>query len=125
MKKRQKKANHESAYSNVMEVLDAVNWIQWQVRLGASFIARVFFKDGPDQGHAHANVKTKKAIPKKAITESTVTPTYGGLRRSKLDAVASSTRSIFLCEVVVQGRYKSGESARQFENLNSLKKANH
>jgi len=36
------------------------NWTRWQVRLGASFCERVLFREGPDQGHLHVNVKTQK-----------------------------------------------------------------
>ena len=35
-------------------------------------------------------------------TESTVTPTYVGFRRHKLDTVASSDKRIFWCAGVVQ-----------------------
>ena len=38
------------------------NWTRWQVRLGASFCERVLFREGPDQGHLHVNVKTQKRL---------------------------------------------------------------
>jgi len=38
-----------------MEALDVQNWTPWRVRLSASFCARVLFRDGPYQGHVHAN----------------------------------------------------------------------
>ena len=52
-----------------------------------------------------------KKLKKRRITESTVSPTYGGFRRSKLDTVAGSSKSIFMCEGVVQGRSRSGACA--------------
>ena len=47
-------------------------------------------------------------VKKRRITESAVTPTYGGFRRSKLNTVAGSAMRIFLCEGVVQERSRSG-----------------
>ena len=50
--------------SNGTTPLDTNNWgTRWLVRPGASFCARVLFRDGPDQGHVRANVEnSKKAI---------------------------------------------------------------
>ena len=63
------------------------------------------FRDGPDQGHVHAN--ENKKTKKRRSTKSTVTPTYGGFRRDDLDTVAGSARRIFLREGVGQGRFKT------------------
>ena len=54
------------------------------------------------------NLKSQKG-KKRRITESAVTPTYGGFRRDEVDTVAGSAKRIFLWEgIVVKGRSRSG-----------------
>jgi len=59
---------------------------------------------------------------KKAITKSTVTPTYDAFRRDELDTVAGWGWRIFLCEGVVNGTVLNTPSARQCENSKKAKK---
>jgi len=92
-----------------MEVLDAQIWTRWRVGVGASFCARGLFRDGPKHAKPGQCERQKKA-KKRRITESTVTPTYGGFRRSNLDTVAGWGWRIFLCEGVVQGRSKTRQT---------------
>ena len=76
-----------------MEVLDAMNWTRWLVEVGASFCARVLFRDGSTGGMWKWSRRNRK---KKAITKFAVTPTHGGFRRYGLDTVTGLARRIFL-----------------------------
>jgi len=62
------------------------------------------FRDGPDQGNLHANVRTFKKLKKtkkRRITKSPVTPTHNVIERSNFDAVASLAKRIFSLIAIV------------------------
>ena len=108
--KKKKKGDHWiDRNSTVWEVLVAQIWTRRRVRPGACFWARGLFRDGPDQRHGTANVRTKKNT-KKAIHNSSVTPTHNVIEHAKLDTVAGSAKSIFPRKAFVQGRSKTPTS---------------
>jgi len=81
----------------------------------ASSARRIFLCEGVVQGRSRSGscarqCENSRKGKKRRITESAVTPSYGGFRRYELDTGGGgSARRIFLCENgIVQGRSRSG-----------------
>ena len=82
---------------------------------------RIFLWEGVVQGRGRQGAcegqcKRQKKAKKRRITESAVTPTYGGFRRDELDTVADWGWRIFLWKEVVQGGAERGACGGQCEN---------
>ena len=86
------------------------------------FLRKAIVQGRSRSGAWHAIGELKKK--KRRITESSVTPSYGGFRRSDLNTAAGSARLIFLRKTIVQGRSRSGEW-HAIGELKKKKKANH